>query len=381
MASLAKRANGKFEVRYLDPVTGKHKSKSFVAKKSAQAFKREIEIELESGVKQVVHVGMTIKQLCDLYIKFQEERRRDGRIGQGHYDQTKSHIDVSIIPNLGHMKVADVSLLTVADLYSTLCTEGGLSAPTAKGRIARLVSIFIFAVKRGYMKDNPAQKAMAELRGVKARPVRSFGEEQIKKVLEAATTRAPGSRHRGAALLQCMVNLAAFCGLRRGEIFALQLEAIDYHRKIIRIRHNLTRWDELKGPKTKAGNRDVPLPDHIATMLQRWVNTYYIEDDRNLLFRSPTGKMISGRTFIVHYWQPLLKRAGVKDDGRNFHFHALRHFAASWMIANHLPLTEVAQLLGHEHFDTTLQVYAHPIMDENHRHAAFNAMATRMIAG
>ena len=37
------------------------------------------------------------------------------------------------------------------------------------------------------------------------------------------------------------------------------------------------------------------------------------------------------------------------------HFHALRHFAASWMIENGLPLPEVASLLGHSKFDTTLQ--------------------------
>lgn len=380
MASLNKRDNGKWEVRYLDPVTGKHPSKSFVAKKSAEKFKREIEIELESGSKQVDHVGMTVKMLCDLYLKYQEERRRDGRIGQGHYIQTKCHIDVSIIPNIGRLKLTDVSMLTVSDLYSTICTEGGLSGPSAKGRIARLVGIFIFAVKRGYMKDNPAQKAMEELRGVKASPVRSFDEEQARKVIETANTKRYRGKDRTTELLRCMVNLAAFCGMRKGEIYALQLQSIDYHRKLIKVRHNLTRWDELKGPKTKAGNRDIPLPTHIAAMLCDWTDTHYLENDRQLLFRNSKGEIINSGSFSVSYWQPLVERAGLKDGGRNFHFHALRHFAASWMIANQMPLTEVAKLLGHEHFDTTLQVYAHPIMDEHHRHAAFNAMATKMIS-
>ena len=55
-------------------------------------------------------------------------------------------------------------------------------------------------------------------------------------------------------------------------------------------------------------------------------------------------------------WQGLLKHAGLPS----FHFHALRHFCASWMIENRMPLTDVASLLGHANFDMTLHVYAHP---------------------
>lgn len=62
-----------------------------------------------------------------------------------------------------------------------------------------------------------------------------------------------------------------------------------------------------------------------------------------------------------------------------FHFHTLRHFAASLMIEPGLPLTEVASLMGHSKFDMTLQVYAHPIVGGQRRHDTIERMATTMI--
>ncbi len=63
----------------------------------------------------------------------------------------------------------------------------------------------------------------------------------------------------------------------------------------------------------------------------------------------------------------------------SFHFHALRHFAASMMIHHGLRGPDVAQLLGHSHFDTTLQVYAHSLADETHHHAAFEGIAAQIL--
>ncbi|WP_414711866.1 tyrosine-type recombinase/integrase [Sphingomonas sp. CFBP9021] len=53
--------------------------------------------------------------------------------------------------------------------------------------------------------------------------------------------------------------------------------------------------------------------------------------------------------------------------GKRFHFHSLRHFAASMMISHNLPLTDVASMMGHSKFDMTLQVYAHPIVGGTRR--------------
>lgn len=73
-------------------------------------------------------------------------------------------------------------------------------------------------------------------------------------------------------------------------------------------------------------------------------------------------------------WRRLLKRAGL-GDGASLHFHALRHFAASVMIQQGIPLPDVARLLGHESFDLTLEVHAHPTREMSYHSPAFNRIA------
>jgi integrase len=180
-------------------------------------------------------------------------------------------------------------------------------------------------------------------------------------------------------LLRCTVHLAAFCGLRWGEIMGLTVSALDLDGRAVHVWHSLTEWDELKGPKTRAGIRDVPVPQHLTVMLSDWLDRHYIDNDRGLVFRTPSGKRISAANFHAEYWQPLLARAGLLRDTDNLHFHALRHFAASWMIQNALSLPEVASLLGHKKFDLTLQVYAHPISGGRQRSEAMDRMAASLL--
>jgi integrase len=50
--------------------------------------------------------------------------------------------------------------------------------------------------------------------------------------------------------------------------------------------------------------------------------------------------------------------------------HDLRHAAATLMLRDGLPVTEVSAVLGHAQTSTTLNVYAHALPDKNARVAA-----------
>ncbi len=47
--------------------------------------------------------------------------------------------------------------------------------------------------------------------------------------------------------------------------------------------------------------------------------------------------------------------------------YGLRHTAASLMIAEGLPIRDVAARLGHSQTSTTLDIYAHALIDSNSR--------------
>lgn len=186
-------------------------------------------------------------------------------------------------------------------------------------------------------------------------------------------------------MLEVFCHLATFSGLRLGEIGALQIASspisagIDFDRRMIRVRHSLNCYDDLKEPKTRAGKRDIPLPEHTATLIKRWMERHAVLEDRGLIFRTSTGGMVTGAN-IYRSWTDLLRRAGLHHAQRPFHFHALRHFCASWMIENRVPVTDVAMLLGHSKFDTTLQTYAHPVVNVSARNAAIEAMVSSLPA-
>lgn len=367
-----------WEVRYL--LLGKHKSKSFRLKKEADAFKRRVEDDLANGNNMVLHEAVTVRRACEEWLRAAEDRLRAGQVGRSSMANYRKAVDLHIVPHLGKMKIDDVKSIHVEDLFRKLMRQSKLSPLTARSQIFYFKQVCDFAVRRGYLRKDPVGPAMKEMRGLKPPKVRTFTIEQVREVLKVAEKPLPGQHGITFLRVKCIVHLAAFCGLRWGEIVGMTLASVDLEKGMIRVRTALSRFDELKGPKTQAGIRDVPMPPHLADMLRQWVDRYYVENERALIFRTDTGFQIRPSHFHAGHWRPLLERAGLMDGGEVFHFHALRHFASSWWIANGMDLPTVATLMGHSKFDMTLQVYAHPVMAVSRHSDEMGRMATRLLA-
>lgn len=385
MASVSKRTwnhNGAektaWVVRYTDGA-GKRRLKTFDLKKEADKFRLRTEVEIEQGEHVPTAESVTIARLATLYLEDVEARAADGRIGVARFRNLTMYVRSSIVPNLGTTRISDLNAAMVEDLYKTLQKKNGQCSRTAKDRVMILKLMQDFAIRRGFLAKRPVDIAMRELRGVKRRKIRCFTAEEVGRLLAAAAETATARRERTAPMIACFVNLAAFCGLRYGEILGLKRENVDIEGRILRVRHSLCPYVGLKGPKTAAGIRDVPMPSHVATMLNDWIETNYVENVDNLVFRNMVGNEIKPSSFHSKHWHPLLKRAGLFE-GERLRFHALRHFAASFMIAHNLPVTEVAEMLGHANFDVTLQVYAHPVLPKHYRHAAIDRMAESLVS-
>ncbi|GLV21998.1 hypothetical protein TomMM35A_18510 [Sphingobium sp. TomMM35A] len=385
MASVSKRewnhkgeAKSAWVVRYKEG--GKHRQRTFERKKEADAYCRKVETEIESGRHIAWSETLTVAELSNEFMKYQEDRIRDGRIGRGARVFLDNAIRVHIVPRVGHYRVTELTPHHIAEMYRDMTRKGKLSPQTARSRIAVMKRAFDFGMRRRLVRENPVIEALQELRGIQPAKIRTFSIEDVKALLEAAETKKWRGQERAHLFLRCSVHLAAFCGLRFGEIGGLTVENVDLEQCMIRVRHNLTRYDELKGPKTKAGNRDVPMPSHVAALIAQWMKRYYIPNNRSLIFRSRNGAIINTNSFHYAYWGPLLVSAGLDTKGERLHFHALRHFAGSWMVENGWSLPEVAGALGHAKFDTTLQVYVHSIRPAGAAVDRMQQMADRLIS-
>ena len=147
-------------------------------------------------------------------------------------------------------------------------------------------------------------------------------------------------------LLLPIVVLALSTGMRQGEILSLCWKDVDLHAGRIVLE------------QTKNGERRrVPLQGVARDLLLQLAGRHAHPLD--FVFPSPEGgKPISIRTA----WETAVRRAGLTD----FHFHDLRHSAASYLAMSQATPSEIAEVLGHK----TLQMvkrYAH--LSESHTSA------------
>jgi integrase len=153
------------------------------------------------------------------------------------------------------------------------------------------------------------------------------------------------------------VYLALFAGLREGEICGLLWEHVDLQKKIIHVKYSFSEKDGLKAPKSRAGERSVPMAPNLYDALLS------LRSDQG---RSGSGFVLTGtdrpiRPFnAINGWQAIVAEIGlIRADGRHFTFHALRHAAASLWIRSGLAPLAVKKLMGHASIKMTMDVYGH----------------------
>lgn len=345
-------------VRYFDE-TGARRSKTFDLKKDADAFRRKVEREIEDGTHVAPTASKRLKDVLDEFLADTECRRKSGIIGEGHCRRQAMVCRVYLAPAMGQVAARDLNIEHVAKLRRTML-EKGLHPRSVKQYLNTLQMVEQFARRRGYLKTQPVTDALSDLlRGTPAFSVETFKAEEVTQLLQAAPARAHGRPLRTAAFMGCAVALAALAGLRAGEILGLHADNVDLDARVLRVRHNLTSYREIKGPKTAAGRRTVPLPAQVVDMLRHWRDGFQIANEQGLFFTTSQGKAFTYGALHMA-WTRLLDREGVPTR----HFHALRHFYASWLLMHGMPMAEVSRMLGHSSHQMTLQVYTHAMMND-----------------
>lgn len=133
------------------------------------------------------------------------------------------------------------------------------------------------------------------------------------------------------------VLLAGLCGLRRGEVFGLTWNDIDFDRGALTVRQVVSEVGpklEIKAPKTKKSVRTIGIPTDLLAVLEQKKSVGYVA--------SRDGKV----THISNYserFSKFLKRNGLP----HIRFHDLRHFHATLMLEAGLDIRFVQNRLGH----------------------------------
>lgn len=157
-------------------------------------------------------------------------------------------------------------------------------------------------------------------------------------------------------------------GLRRGEMLGLAVDRIDIDTRTIIIDRQLARLANrplLKLPK-RGKVRTIEVPPLVAVELRRHLRQH-VDLERAfeggggpavLLHqgRPGTTACVAPHSFYDSAWRPALKAAGLEED--RYTFHALRHFAASSLLAAGADVATVAGHLG-DTVEVVSRTYAH----------------------
>lgn len=397
MASVSKRVRTKADgtngdrwiVRFKE-ASGSHRHRTFKKKKDADACQKDIEAQIASGTLARNGSPMTVAILSDDWIETRERLHKEGSLARTSLERDRYEVVNHVVRVLGARRIAD---LTVNDVEwfvgelrkrKNLLLPGTMSTATVKHITRTLAAMLDYAKRRGFVAQNVAREVLSwpEHRSSKRKvEIRTFKIEEVRRLLIAIEQRAPYQMQRSVDMTRAVIYLGAFCGLRAGEVRGLRIDNIDWDRRLVCVRHNLDRYDNLKEPKTPAGERDVPMPDQVAAALRRWM-PYTVASARNLLFTTKKGGRMLVEPYQRDLWRPALQKADLNDIdalGRRFRFHALRHFYASMMVDSRLPDADVARMMGHSSFDLTLRIYTHSTTDAQHRYAAPDQLADRLL--
>ena len=282
-------------------------------------------------------------------------------------DSNRRAIKNVINPVIGNLPLNQLTARHLDALYDQMLAKP-LSPATVRRHHAVISAALSQAVKWGWIDMNPAARASVPEVPHKQLTVPTPAEiQQIVSVLQEMNP-----------VYGMAAFLAAATGARRGELCALRWG--DYSNGLFDIAQSLYRVAGASGVKgTKSGReRLVPVVGPAQQTLTAWRSTCeslaadvncVLEDDAYILSSWPDGT----RPINPDSLSSAFTRTARALDLGHVHFHSLRHFAATEMLAAGISPKDAADVLGHANPTMTLNVYAHSTADR--QRAAMEAIS------
>jgi integrase len=258
-------------------------------------------------------------------------------------------LDARILPTFADIPLRHVS----ADLIDDWHYRQGDTTPTARAHAYGLLrAILADAVQRRLLDYNPCH-----IRGAgNAKRVKRIEPATLPEL--AALTEAMPERY------QLMVLLAAWCGLRFGELTELRRHDVDLTHGVVKVRRAVVRVNGsfiVGTPKSDAGVRDVTIPPHLIPAVKTHLNGNITGGRDGLLFPAagdPTQHLAPATLYRVFY------AARVAAGRPDLRFHDLRHTGAVLAASTGATLAELMARLGHSTAGAAMR-YQHAAQDRD----------------
>jgi integrase len=331
------------------------RAKQFSRKKAADDYYAKVVVDVGRGVHTAESTSPTVAGAAESWLKGVELEGREAAT----LAQYRQHVVHHINPRLGREKLATLTTPRINAFKDELLTD--LSRPLAGKVLTSLKAILKDAMRRGSVAQNVARDVII---GADARGARKLVvgvdipmPDEIRRMIAAM----------GDNFYRPLLITAIFTGLRASELRGIPWRDVDLGRGEVHIRQRADRYNRIGPPKSKAGERTVPLGPMVVNVLRAW-KLASCPNDLDLVFPSRTGLVMRQEKIVRSGLIPVQIAAGVvtpEGEAKYPGMHALRHFYASWCINRRrdggLELTPklVQARLGHANIALTMDRYGH----------------------
>lgn len=254
---------------------------------------------------------------------------------------------------ISKMPICTVSFIEVQDILLDLSernpnTNKPSSYKLLKNVRQTIAAVFTFAINTcNGLYRNPADVVEIPT-GAGTAERQAITLEQQMKIVETP------HRARLAALIMMT------CGLRLGELMALQWADIDFSGRVINVdrsAHNVNGNVLKVKDGTKNGKkRRVPIP---KILFDKLMNEYLNSMDKNgFVITKADGFSMHTRSSWERMWESYIRTLGFK-----FTAHQLRHTYATMLYRSGVDVKSASELLGHSKIEITMNIYTH-LMEE-----------------
>ncbi len=313
----------------------KKKKEGFKKQSEAKEFERAF-IEKQGGGSDI-----SFGALVEIYMEDCKARLR-----KTTYENKTFLINSKILPHFKNTPLNTITPLMIRNWQNKLIgDEYGYTPTYLKTVNNQMSAICNYAVRYYGLPFNPVARC-GSMGKKNAESMQFWTTEEFETFIDA---------YKEKPRFWYAFNLLFYTGIRSGEFLALTLNDFDFDKNVLnitksyaRINDNGEQKDLISKPKTPKSTRTITLPKFVAQIAQDYAGRLVDYDTKDRLF-----------TCTKHTLQKELVHGCDYTGVKRIRIHDLRHSHASLLIEMGFSPLLIAERLGHEKVETTLQIYSH----------------------
>lgn len=336
----------------------------------------EIQKDNQDGIDGRKADKITLNDMFDLYMAGKHELKQSTRTNYNY--MYKNYVSES----LGLKKIGSIKYSDIKAFYNSLIREKSFKPNSMEIINTILHPTFTLAVRDGYIRTNPTDGVMAEIKKSHdwKKPKRHALTIEEQEAFINYVARSD-IYHYWLPLFTVFLGT----GCRVGEIIGLRWKDCDFENRTISINHNLVYRQQDSGncemhittPKTVAGCRTIPMLNEVRKALLQEKRRQMSERYSNAEIDGYSGFVFTNRNGYVHNPQTInraLERVRIAYNEeeaekaarehrepleiRHFSVHNLRHTFCTRFCENETNIKVVQEIMGHSDISTTMNIYA-----------------------